>query len=1063
MATVGTVVIDVKADTAKLVSGMDKAEKKVKKSIGDIKKTILTLASAYAGIQGVKAFHGMISESIDLADATGKLAQKLGLSTDSLSEYQYAAGFAAVSSGELSAGLGALVRRLNNFQLTGGGAGKKGFEALGISAEYARENFKTTSDAFEEILKRLEKMPDGFKKTAIAQDIFSKSASSLLRLTATDLKKFSEEAKTIGVSISQGTYEMAAAYHDQMDQLDARMQGIKQTVAFSVVAPMNAASQTAVEMYAEIFGGTDKIASFEDIAVTSIGNVAYSIGFIKDAFTGIELIIKGIELVFYGFATAVSLALEPTVVMINEMIEAYNYLADAVGQKPLELKLESSLPDNISKVQKLKNEIVELTSASSNGRITSGEYMNNLKSNLADIKNSSGASGSSAAEQDEKDRIISLNALKSATDAERIRLQNSYDEIMSASYSSILDNQISLAESAMDWGNSLEGVAVKISNVSKAMIQTQVAGMKGAQKEIAIYDTYSKEFVKYGKKKNLTVEEQSNLTSLQASQDKEIASNRQATQSAEIAGYANLAGAMSSAFEEGSTGAKAFTAIQATLGIVNAYTAITTAWASGPFPANLPAVAAATAGVLPIISQLSSLSGSGGSGGGGGAVAVPDYSSKIDSANYGGLSSAKNVDFGGYGGNVESFVEALDKAGERLSAFGSTGSVTGEQSSALMDAISDTRESISSLEERTRQTGKTYTIETKMFDWLGIPFFTETVTKEYGHYTQLKSETESLSNLLKSFGTFVLDEISNNLDYTRLTMTEVNNIVKDIDLLAYEVMLDDLNDFAIKAKQQGGNLSEADMFSIANIYSSDTYQDALDYADAISLVNESLVISTDNIKSYTDSFKTSKELLQDMPFDIATTADSLNTLFENLKGGVDGLTNSELEFLNANKAYLDAIQNTFDDVLNGWMGSLESASDKIKSTAEGLRNIGGNKSTLSDYYSSISQTNSLLDAGDYDAFLTSLDKTIGLTSVLKDSTNFSTLRDMEFTQLVAANQFDSLNTVVNRELDTLKSIAETNSLSYKLQQDQLSIQEEQANEIRTMRKEIQDLNDRFVA
>jgi len=86
---------------------------------------------------------------------------------------------------------------------------------------------------------------------------------------------------------------------------------------------------------------------------------------------------------------------------------------------------------------------------------------------------------------------------------------------------------------------------------------------------------------------------------------------------AQYGAYANLAGGMASAFEQGSAGAIAFTTIQSALGIASSWTAIAEAWALG-FPQNIPAVAMVTSAVMPIISQLG---GSGSSGGG--AVSSP--------------------------------------------------------------------------------------------------------------------------------------------------------------------------------------------------------------------------------------------------------------------------------------------------------------------------------------------------------------------------------------------------------------------------------------------------------
>lgn len=48
---IGTILIDVKADTAKLVSGMDKTQKYMQKTIGNMKNTVLGLATAYVSVQ----------------------------------------------------------------------------------------------------------------------------------------------------------------------------------------------------------------------------------------------------------------------------------------------------------------------------------------------------------------------------------------------------------------------------------------------------------------------------------------------------------------------------------------------------------------------------------------------------------------------------------------------------------------------------------------------------------------------------------------------------------------------------------------------------------------------------------------------------------------------------------------------------------------------------------------------------------------------------------------------------------------------------------------------------
>ena len=70
---------------------------------------------------------------------------------------------------------------------------------------------------------------------------------------------------------------------------------------------------------------------------------------------------------------------------------------------------------------------------------------------------------------------------------------------------------------------------------------------------------------------------------------------------------------MSGAFAEGSSAALAFSTIQQGLALVNAVTAVTGAWSSAPFPANLPAVAVTTASVVSLLASIGQSFSGGGS------------------------------------------------------------------------------------------------------------------------------------------------------------------------------------------------------------------------------------------------------------------------------------------------------------------------------------------------------------------------------------------------------------------------------------------------------------------
>lgn len=411
--------IDVAADVSRLVEGFDKADRESKDRSKKIIGYAKGIGAAFAGVASAKIAADIVNQFVDTADATGKLAQKLGYTTEELSKYQYAIGFAAIEQKTFNAANGALIRRLNNFQRDGGGAGAKGFEALGISAEYAREHMATTDSAMREVLKRLEEMPDGYKKTAAAQDIFSKEASGMLKLTLSDLEKFGDEAERIGVTIPQHVYDMAAVYHDEMDRLNARFMGIQQTVSFGVLPAMTAASTTAVQMYDEMFGGTaqQQMDTFGDVAIDVIGGVVTGVGYMTDAWTGMQVVVKTFELGVYALGNALVDGVVNTFIAgineisegMNTLIAGYNKFAGLIGAKQFEL-FGSIEYINVygAAVDETRQELFDLVDKLENGRITAEQFNKKLAENFESVKQK--AKGAGKPVDDLNDAIKNLNA-----------------------------------------------------------------------------------------------------------------------------------------------------------------------------------------------------------------------------------------------------------------------------------------------------------------------------------------------------------------------------------------------------------------------------------------------------------------------------------------------------------------------------------------------------------------------------------------------------------------------------------------------------------------------------
>ncbi len=391
---VGEVLLEIKADTAKLITGMEKAERTIKSTVDRAKKALLGIAAAYASIEGIRGFSGMIHDAIDAADATGKLAEKLGITTDGLSKLQYAASFAGIEMGKLEAGLSAMIRRTNNFVRDGGGAAAKALRELGISAEFARKHFTDTETTFRIIAERLAQLPDGYRKTAIAQDIFSKSAADMLRvanLGSEGLQELYTEAEKAGVVISAATAKMAGDYNDTIERIEARIEGMKQTFASGFMPTALAAARTVEDAVKEMFLDSSKAGvEFGETSADVFTGLIKTVGFFKDSLTGIKIVLKSIEWGFLKLVELIGESFNYVTDKFNTVISWYNSLPEwLVGKhEPIKLYSKRDLSGLRQWIKDVENDISSLTNSITQGRSEAELFVEKFKKYLQEAHES---------------------------------------------------------------------------------------------------------------------------------------------------------------------------------------------------------------------------------------------------------------------------------------------------------------------------------------------------------------------------------------------------------------------------------------------------------------------------------------------------------------------------------------------------------------------------------------------------------------------------------------------------------------------------------------------------
>jgi len=240
---VGTVQINLEANTAKFEKQIQTFNKKLKKNVDQLASVTKKLAAATVVAAAGLAF--LTKSAINTNDEIAKLSAKLGISTEDLSALAFAADFSGASLKSLDAGLSALSRRFKNFD-KGGGAAKDAFEELGIATRDSEGKLRGINDVFIEISEKLSRMPDGLKKTTIAQDIFSKSQAGLIPLLnegASGLAKFRVRAQQLGLILDSKTAKASEKFNDTLDSIEKVSLGLTAKLAQKLLPTITALAE----------------------------------------------------------------------------------------------------------------------------------------------------------------------------------------------------------------------------------------------------------------------------------------------------------------------------------------------------------------------------------------------------------------------------------------------------------------------------------------------------------------------------------------------------------------------------------------------------------------------------------------------------------------------------------------------------------------------------------------------------------------------------------------------------------------------------------------------------
>ena len=199
----------------------------------------------------------MYREQASLIDQSAKFADRLGLTTEALSEMQYAAQLNGVTGLEMA--LQRMTRRVAE-AANGTGEAVAALDELGISAQDLAalspdQQLAVIADAMQDVTSQSDRVRLAFKLF----DSEGVSMVNMLRLGSAGMGELAQEARDLGYSLDRDAAAAIERANDNLTRLGAAVTGVKREMSVGLAGAINSLADNA-ELLSEIFGITLAVA-----------------------------------------------------------------------------------------------------------------------------------------------------------------------------------------------------------------------------------------------------------------------------------------------------------------------------------------------------------------------------------------------------------------------------------------------------------------------------------------------------------------------------------------------------------------------------------------------------------------------------------------------------------------------------------------------------------------------------------------------------------------------------------------------------------------------------------
>lgn len=238
MPGLGSLTIDLAANISRFEKSLSRAERLAEKRTKGIQRTITRLATGVGAALASFQFVRYTEQALGFANTIADTADKLGITTNALQEYRFAAEQVGVAQTALDVGIQRFSRRVGEAQ-EGSGVLNQVLKDQNISLKDNNGRFKSTEVILKEYADAIANAENKNQQLLLAFKAFDTEGAALVNLFrqgSSGITSFADEANNLGLVIDESLIRNAAEANRQLETV-SKVMDIQMTEAAIQLAP----------------------------------------------------------------------------------------------------------------------------------------------------------------------------------------------------------------------------------------------------------------------------------------------------------------------------------------------------------------------------------------------------------------------------------------------------------------------------------------------------------------------------------------------------------------------------------------------------------------------------------------------------------------------------------------------------------------------------------------------------------------------------------------------------------------------------------------------------------